>query len=111
MEGINTINFGPVFCRDATPVNTFPGVECLDKKDTDERIDEQSQLFEICQQLELALEFSTPTNTLAQAITSLATIELTSLLGSNEEVDEDIMAIFDCFEESLLPALFPSTTT
>ena len=113
MDGINTINFGPVFCRDATPINPLSGVECLDKQDTDERIDEQSQLFEICQQLELALEFSTPTNTLAQAITSLATIEqriLTSLGGGNEERGEDIIAIFDCFEESLLPALFPPTT-
>ena len=112
MEGINVINFGPVFCRDATPVNPLAGVECLDQGDTDETIDDQSQLFEICQQFELALEFSTPTNTLAQAITSLANIEqiiLPSLGGGNEEVGEDIRAIFDCFEESLLPALFPST--
>jgi hypothetical protein len=109
MEGINTINYGPVFCRDAIPVNTLPGVECLDKEDTDERIDEQSQLFEICQQLELALEFSTPTNTLAQGITSLSTIEQLILSFTTGEVSEDIMAIFDCFEESLLPALFPPT--
>jgi hypothetical protein len=112
MDGINNINFGPVFCRDATPINTLPGVECLDDQDVDERIDEQSQLFEICQQLKLALEFSNPTNTLAQAITSLTTIEqriLTTLPGGNEEVGEVIMAIFDCFEESLLPVLFPPT--
>ena len=113
MEGINVINFGPVFCRDATPVNPLAGVECLDQGDTDETIDDQSQLFEICQQLELALEFSTPTNTLAQAITSLANIEqiiLPSPGGGNEEIGEDIRAIFDCFEESLLPALFPPTS-
>ena len=61
------MNFGTDECEVGDePVNTLDGVICLDRNDPSEAIDDQSQLVEICLQLELALEFLVDTDTTPQ---------------------------------------------
>ena len=80
-------------------------VICLDRNEPNEQIDEQSQLFEICEQLELALEYLVGGGFTPEQ--ALAVIEALAIPDTLNEVDSaDLRAIFDCFEEDLLPALF-----
>jgi hypothetical protein len=111
IDAINTVNFGTDECDETSiPDNPLENVICLDRNDPNEEIDEQSQLFEICEQLELALLFLVDTDTSPEE--ALALIEILAIPDTlNEVASADLRAIFDCFEEDLLPALFPNPPT
>ena len=113
VNATNSVNFGDFGDEDCTgeePVNPLPGVECLSLGSI-QNLTATAQLFDICEQLELALEYLvstglTPTNALA-------------VIEQHVNLNQDIrgftfrilLGMLECFEESLLPVLFPSTTT
>jgi hypothetical protein len=106
-DTVNSINFGielteKTDCTGLEPVNSLPGVKCLRAGYT---VEGTPQLFEICEQLELSLRYlvglgQTPKEALDTMENGFGPylIEKTPWVRG-----------FDCFEESLLPVLFPST--
>ena len=106
-KAINEINFGEEDCtNDPIPPDRDPETECLNITAP------HSQLFEICKQLELALELRVSTGESIDPETALEEIELDTLDGipnnqDNQNVRSTVMSLFDCFEEALLPLLFP----
>ncbi len=66
-----------------------------------------AQLFEICEQLDLALRYLVSTGLTPQQ--ALDTIETLVLADTPTDVDRVVVGLFDCFAEDLLPALFPDT--
>jgi hypothetical protein len=109
-EAINEVNFGDDECEESDPP-VAPGGECLSLGGTNDE-ENIAQLFDICQQLEVALRYLTsqeggdlsPTEALDQ-------IEDSVLAGSPDSADGVVIGLFDCFEEALLPLLFPSVSS
>ncbi len=109
-NAINAVNYGLTEpsdeCTGVEPVNPAPGVECLTNGvPSDEST--APQLFDICAQLDLALQFivslgDSPTD-------ALGVIEDGVLGQTQPSEDRVVIGLFNCLEESLLPALFPDT--
>ena len=106
-EAINEVNFGTNETCTPPPVNTNPGVECLTIGSPSSEFN-YSQLFEICEQLDLALIYldAQPDTTPQEALTIIETLVLAD---ANSDVDRVVQGLFDCFEEDLLPGTIPST--
>ena len=109
-NAINAVNYGLTEpsdeCTGLEPVNPAPGVECLTNGDPSDE-STAPQLFDICAQLDLALQFivslgDSPTD-------ALGVIEDGVLGQTQPSEDRVVIGLFNCLEESLLPALFPDT--
>jgi hypothetical protein len=105
IDAINEVNFGEPACT-PPPVNTLPGVECLTQGSPSSE-QTYAQLFEICEQLDLALRYLVSTGLTPQA--ALDRIETLVLADTPTDVDRIVIGLFDCFAEDLLPVLFPDT--
>ena len=66
------------------------------------------QLFDICTQLDLALQYLVDTRG-EDPTDALGIIEDAVLLQTQPPEDEIVVGVFNCLEESLLPSLFPDT--
>ena len=108
IDAINEVNFGETACT-APPANPNPAVRCLTQGTVSSEFD-YAQLFEICEQLDLALRFlDSQANTTPQQ--TLDRIENLVLADTPTDVDRVVRGLFDCFAEDLLPLLFPNSST
>ena len=108
IDAINEMNWGDPGCT-PPPSNTNPNVICLTQGSP---ISEQnySQLFEICEQLDLAIRFLVDVNDIAP-IEALTLIENLVRADTSGDVNRIVSGLFDCFAEDLLPVLFPTPPT
>ena len=87
-------------------VNNLPGVECLPISPSN-NVTATAQLFDICTQLTLAIQFLIDTVDLTP-VEALALIEEIALDAVNPTpIEQVIEGIFNCLEESWLPIAFP----
>jgi hypothetical protein len=106
VRAINNVNYGGLLCNTNMPVNPLPGVECLPESVLP---DFMPQLVDICKQLDLALQFlASPAGGNLTPTLALSVIETQILAETGELGDRVVRAIFNCYEEFLLPVLFPS---
>ena len=104
IDAINEVNWGEPGCI-PPPLNTNSSVICLSQGSVSSEQD-YAQLFEICEQLELALTFLVSTGLTPQQ--ALDRIETLVLADTPTDVDRVVIGLFDCFAEDLLPVLFPT---
>ena len=114
-DAINHVNFSfdhlNSQCSPANQVNNASGVECL-PIGIPANLASTAQLFDICKQLTLALEFLVSTGAPPQA--ALFQIEFSIythpvsvfLIPPGTPAGQIVEGIFDCLEESFLPVLF-----
>ena len=114
---INHVNFDfdsapppPVqTCEEGTQVNELPGVECL-PIGAPSNITSTAQLFDICKQLELAVQFLIDGGlTSEEALDSIEAMVLEEI-NPNSPQGQTVAGIFNCLEESWLPIAFPEVT-
>jgi hypothetical protein len=118
-DNINHVNFifndsppQPETCEEGTPRNPGAGAECL-PLGASNNLTSTAQLFDICKQLELAIEvLAGPDPTQAKIIAAL------QLLGDAVESDvgggpdsQVVAGIIACLIESWIPTAFPETTS
>ncbi len=103
INAINFVNFDSINCVDDTEP-TVSGATCLTTGSPDAEYN-TAQLFDICKNLELALDFLV-TETVTP-VDALKIIEDAVLLQTNTNIDRVVRGLFDCFEKALLPVLFP----
>ena len=110
-NAINAVNYGLTTpsddCIGLEPVNPAEGVECLTNGDPSDE-STAPQLFDICAQLDLALSFLV---SLGDSPTDALSVIEDEVFGQipSESVQRILVGLFNCLEESLLPALFPDT--
>jgi hypothetical protein len=109
-EAINEVNFDTdEDCEELQPV--APGGECLSLGGSEDE-ENIAQLFDICEQLEVALRYLTsPAGEDLSPTEALDQIEDAVLDASPAAVDRVVEGLFNCFEEALLPLLFPSMSS
>ncbi|MGB9169004.1 MAG: YncE family protein [Nitrososphaeraceae archaeon] len=99
---INIVNFDNSNCSNLSPV--VLGATCLTTGSSSAPYN-TAQLFEICQNLKLALNYLVIEKGFS-AEDVLAVIENAVKSQTNPEIDRVVQGLFDCFEEALLPAIF-----
>jgi hypothetical protein len=104
IDAINEVNWGETTCT-PPPLNTNSSVICLTQGSPSSE-QNYAQLFEICEQFELALRFLVSTGLTPQQ--ALDRIETLVLADTPTDVDRVVTGLFDCFAEDLLPVLFPT---
>ena len=110
-NAINAVNYGLTTpsddCIGLEPINPAEGVECLTNGDPSDE-STAPQLFDICAQLDLALSFLV---SLGDSPTDALSVIEDEVFGQipSESVQRILVGLFNCLEESLLPALFPDT--
>lgn len=82
-------------------------MECLPNGDPSDE-STAPQLFDICAQLDLALQFLVSLG-LTPTAAALGGMEGEVLDQTPTNEDRVVVGLFNCLEESLLPALFPDT--
>jgi hypothetical protein len=113
-NAINHVNFmfddappPPVqTCEEGTQVNDLPGVECL-PIGAPNNITSTAQLFDICTQLELAVQFLIDGGlTPEEALDAIEAIVLEEI-NPNSPQGQVVVGIFNCLKESWIPIAFP----
>ena len=104
---INIVNFDNSNCSNISP--TVSGATCLTTGSSSTVFD-TAQLSEICENLELALKYAVFDLGFSQE-DALAEIENAVKSQTNPDMDRVAQGLFDCFEKSLLPAIFRCDVT
>ena len=103
---INFVNFDNSNCSNISPI--VLGATCLTTGSANTPYN-TAQLFEICENLKLALNYQVIEQEQERPLSSvnvLAAIENAVKSQTNPDIDKVVQGLFDCFEEALLPAIF-----